>query len=183
MLSDHDLKALRKIERRLRAESSKLIRLFHSLEPRPATSRRKWARARMLVFAVAFTWLALVGPRVLNDAEIRAQKTPPLPRRSPPYDTTTRHTGPASDPGAAVVVSALDTHCLIDLSTSCVALSCNDNEQNVGTAVPAIEDPNTPRVIGPFRRLEGRDDPSAGITSQQSSTTTYRRFRRDWRTS
>lgn len=100
MLNDHDLKALRKIGRRLRAESPKLIRLVHSLEPRPATSRRKWARARMLVFAVAFTWLALAGPRVLNDAEIRARKTPPLPRRSPPYDTTTRHTGPAPDPDA-----------------------------------------------------------------------------------
>ncbi|MGH3969520.1 MAG: DUF3040 domain-containing protein [Mycobacterium sp.] len=183
MLSDHDLKALREIERRLRAESPELIRLFHSVEPRSATSRHKQARARVLVFAVAFTGLALVGPRVLNDAEIRAQKSPPLPRRSPPYATTTRRTGPVPDPGAAVVVPAVDTHWVIDLPTSCVTVSCNGNAQNAGTAVPAIEDPNTPRVIGPFRRLEGRDGPSAGITSQQSSTTTDRRLRRNWRTS
>lgn len=84
MLSDHDVKALDEIGRRLRAESPELIRLFHSGQPRPATSPRKHARARVLVFAVAFTGWALLGPRVLNDAEIRAQKSPPLPRRSCP---------------------------------------------------------------------------------------------------
>ena len=36
MLSDHELAALREIERRLRWESPELFRLFDSVEPQPA---------------------------------------------------------------------------------------------------------------------------------------------------
>jgi hypothetical protein len=41
MLSDHELEALRDIERRLRWDSPELARLFSSAEPPPAESRRK----------------------------------------------------------------------------------------------------------------------------------------------
>ena len=51
MLGDHELEALRDIERRLRWDSPELARLFSTVGALPAKSRRKRARARMLVAA------------------------------------------------------------------------------------------------------------------------------------
>ena len=80
MLSDDELQALREIERRLRWESPELVRLFNSQEPQPATNHRQRARARVLLAAAAITGLVQLGPRMLNEAEIRTQQRVPLPR-------------------------------------------------------------------------------------------------------
>ena len=87
MLSDDELQALREIERRLRWESPELVRLFNSQEPQPATNHRQRARARVLLAAAAITGLVQLGPRMLNEAEIRTQQRVPLPRTAP-ADTT-----------------------------------------------------------------------------------------------
>jgi hypothetical protein len=104
VLTDHELDALREIERRLRWESPELIRLFNSVEPQPAKPHRKQARTRVLVAATAFAGLTLLGPRMLNDAEVRAQQRPPLPRTAPPDTTITGRTRPASAVTAPVAV-------------------------------------------------------------------------------
>ena len=70
MLSDHELDALRDIERRLRWDSPELARLFSTVEPPPPRSRRKRARAKLLVAAAVFTGMALRGPRMLNEAAV-----------------------------------------------------------------------------------------------------------------
>ena len=93
--------ALRDIERRLRWESPELIRLFDSVEPQQAKNHRKRARTRVLMAAAALTGLALLGPRMLNEAEIRTQKRPPLPRTSPPDTTIAERADPVSGPAAA----------------------------------------------------------------------------------
>lgn len=98
MLSDDELGALREIERRLRWERPELARLFDSVEPPPAKSRRKRVRTRMLVAAVAFAGLALLGPRMLSEAEIKIQKSPPLPRTSPSVTNLARPKGTVSGP-------------------------------------------------------------------------------------
>jgi hypothetical protein len=104
VLTDHELDALREIERQLRWESPELIRLFNSVEPQPAKPHRKRARTRVLVAAGAFAGLTLLGPRMLNDAEVSAQQRPPLPRTAPPDPTLTGRAGPASAVTAAVAV-------------------------------------------------------------------------------
>ena len=93
MLSDHELDALRDIERRLRWDSPELARLFSTVEPPPPRSRRKRARAKLLVAAAVFTGMALRGPRMLTEAEVKTQKSPPLPRTSPPITTVARRKG------------------------------------------------------------------------------------------
>ncbi len=52
---------------------------------RPAAGgypNRLWARTRTLVAAAAVAGLALLGPRMLNDAEVSAQNSPLLPPRT-----------------------------------------------------------------------------------------------------
>jgi Protein of unknown function (DUF3040) len=71
VLSDDELEALHDIERRLGWDSPELAQQFNSVEPWPAKSRRKRARARMLMAAVAFAGFALLGPRMLSEAEIK----------------------------------------------------------------------------------------------------------------
>ena len=83
LLSDHELAALRDIERRLRWESPELFRLFDSVEPQEATDHRKRPRTRVLMAAAAVTGLALLGPRMLNESEVRPQRRAPLPRTAP----------------------------------------------------------------------------------------------------
>src|SRR5437588_341310 len=84
VLTDHELDALRGIERRLRWESPELIRLFNSVEPQPAKPHCKRARTRMLAATAVFAALTLLGPRMLNDEEVSAQQRRPLPRTAPP---------------------------------------------------------------------------------------------------
>ena len=109
MLSDHEFDALRDIERRLRWDTPELARLFSTVEPPPPKRRRKRARAKMLVAAAVFAGMALLGPRMLNEAEIKTQKTPPLPRTSPPVTTIARRKGalraPRSHPGLPSICS------------------------------------------------------------------------------
>ena len=114
MLSDHELDALRDIERRLRWDSPELARLFSTVEPPPPRSRRKRARAKLLVAAAVFTGMALRGPRMLNEAvEVAAEKNStlvlPFPvellrflERATPQAFDRRDTiaASASDPGA-----------------------------------------------------------------------------------
>jgi len=83
VLSDDELHALRDIERRLRWQSPELVRLFNRVEPQPATNHRPRARTRVLLAAAALTGLALLGPRVLNEAEVRTRRRRPLPRTAP----------------------------------------------------------------------------------------------------
>jgi hypothetical protein len=98
MLSDDELQALREIERRLRWESPELARLFNSDEPQPAKNDRQRARTRVLLAAAALMGLALLGPRMLNEAEVRTQKRAPLPLTAP-FDTAiARRTDPVSGP-------------------------------------------------------------------------------------
>jgi hypothetical protein len=99
MLSDDELHALRDIERRLRWNSPELARLFDSIEPQQATNHRKRARTRALLAAAALTGLTLLGPRLLNEAEVRTQRRRPLPRTAPAGSAITERANPVS--GAA----------------------------------------------------------------------------------
>jgi hypothetical protein len=83
MRSDDIPAATRDIMRRLGWDKTKLVHLFGNSEPRLATGRRKPARTRTLVAAVAFAGLVILGPRILSEREIKVKKTPPLPRTSP----------------------------------------------------------------------------------------------------
>jgi hypothetical protein len=78
MLSEDEIQALREIERRLRWHSPELVRLFESVEPQPESKHRQRARARVLLAAAAVTGVALLGPRMLNEAEVRTRR-----RRAP----------------------------------------------------------------------------------------------------
>ena len=70
MLSDHKFQALGEIERRLGWDSRESTRFFSTVEPPSTKSRRKRARARMLVAAAVFAGMVLIGPRMLTEAEI-----------------------------------------------------------------------------------------------------------------
>jgi Protein of unknown function (DUF3040) len=83
MLSDDDIQALHQIERRLRWHSAELVRLFHSVEPQPEAKHRQRARARALLAALAVTGVALLAPRMLNEAEVRTRRRQPLPLTAP----------------------------------------------------------------------------------------------------
>ena len=109
MLSDHELEAFREIERHLRWHSPGVTRLLDSIGSPPP--RRRPARTKMLVVAAALVWLGLLGPRVLNEAEVTAQKSPPPPRISPPDANAVHGSGPIARPGAALTAPVA----LIDL--------------------------------------------------------------------
>ena len=94
MLSDDELQALRDIERRLRWESPELVQLFNSVEPQPETNHRQRARTRVLLAAAALTGLTLLGPRMLNETEIRTQQRAPLPHTAAADTATARRTDP-----------------------------------------------------------------------------------------
>ena len=100
MLSDDELAALRDIERLLRWNSPELFRLFNSQEAQPATDHRKPARTRALIAAAAVTGMALLGPRMLNEAEVRTQRRRPLPRTAPVDSAITERADPVSGPAA-----------------------------------------------------------------------------------
>ncbi|MUL46364.1 hypothetical protein FZI85_08490 [Mycobacterium sp. CBMA293] len=55
--------------------------------------------------AAALTGLAILGLRMLNDAEIRTQRRPALPRNLPPNNTIDHRTGPAAGTATATTVS------------------------------------------------------------------------------
>lgn len=96
MLSDHELQALREIERRLRWQSPELVRLFNSDELHSVKNHRQRAKARVLLAAAALTGLTLIGPRMLNEAEVRTQQRAPLPRTAPSDTAIARRTEPIS---------------------------------------------------------------------------------------
>ena len=100
MLSDDELQALRDIERRLRWHSPELVQLFNSVEPQSETTHRQRARTKVLLAAAALTGIALLGPRMLNETEIRTQRRAPLPHTAPADNATARGTDPASGPAA-----------------------------------------------------------------------------------
>ena len=100
VLSDDELQALREIERRLRWESPELVRRFNSAEPQPATNHRQRAKTKVLLAAAALTGVALLGPRMLNEADVRTQRRAPLPRTAASDAATARRTGPVSGPAA-----------------------------------------------------------------------------------
>jgi hypothetical protein len=104
VLSDHELAALRDIERQLRWGSPELLRLFDGVEPQQAKDHLKRARARVLMAGAALMGLALLGPRLLDEAEVRTRRRRPLPRTAPADSTNTRRTGPASGTAAAATI-------------------------------------------------------------------------------
>lgn len=96
MLSDDELQALHDIERRLRWHSPELVQLFNSVEPQPETTRRQRAKTKVLLAAAALTGLTLLGPRMLNETEMRTQRRAPLP-----HTAAARHRHhPPDRPGA-----------------------------------------------------------------------------------
>jgi hypothetical protein len=101
MLSDDELAALRDIERRLRWTSPELVSLFNSVATAPAKDHPRRARTRVLLAAGALTGLALLGPRMLNDAEVRTQRRRPLPCTAPATNPIAGRTEPASGPDAS----------------------------------------------------------------------------------
>jgi Protein of unknown function (DUF3040) len=109
MLSDDEIQALREIERRLRWHSPELVRLFDSVEPQPEAKHRQRARARVLLAAAAVTGVALLGPRMLNEAEVRTQWRQPLPCTAPADSagTTDPVSGTAVSTGPVEVVDIL----------------------------------------------------------------------------
>jgi hypothetical protein len=104
VLSNRELAALRDIERQLRWESPELFRLFHSVQPQQAKDHPKRARARVLMAGAALMGLALLGPRVLDEAEVRTRRRRPLPRIAPADSTNTRRTSPASGTATAAII-------------------------------------------------------------------------------
>ena len=105
MLSDDELAALRDIERRLRWHSPELVHLFDSQEPQPEPKHRQRARTRALIAGAALTGLTLLGPRLLNEAEVRTQRRRPLPRTAPVDSAIAERADPVSGaaaPGAPV---------------------------------------------------------------------------------
>jgi hypothetical protein len=54
----------------------------------------------VLIAAAALTGLALLGPRMLNEAEVRTQRRRPLPRTAPADSAIARRTDPVSGPAA-----------------------------------------------------------------------------------
>lgn len=108
MLSDDELHALRDIERRLRWNNPDLIRLFDSAEPQQATNHRKRARTRALIAGAALTGLTLLGPRLLNEAEIRTQRRRPLPRTAPADSAIAERADPVSGAAPAGPVGVMD---------------------------------------------------------------------------
>ncbi len=109
MLSDDEIQALRDIERRLRWHSPELVRLFDSIDPQQATNHRQRARARVLLAAAAVTGAALLGPRMLNEAEVRTQRRQLLPctARADSAGPADPVSGTASSTGPVEVVDIL----------------------------------------------------------------------------
>jgi hypothetical protein len=108
MLSDDEIQALREIERRLRWNSQELVRLFDSVEPRQPNHRQR-ARVRVLLAAAAVTGVALLGPRMLNEAEVRNQRREPPPCIAPADSAGTADpvSGTAVSTGSVEVVDIL----------------------------------------------------------------------------
>lgn len=123
MLSDHKLEALGHIARRLRWDSPELTRFFSTVEMPPAKSRRKRARARMLVAAAVFAGMALLGPRMLTEAEVKTRKSPPLPRTSPPVTTAARRKSPFAS-STATVTSSVAVDLFLGPPTTIATASC-----------------------------------------------------------
>jgi hypothetical protein len=112
VLSDDELQALRDIERRLRWHSPRLVQLFNSVEPQPAANHRQRARTKVLLAAAALTGIALLGPRMLNETEIRTQRRAPLPHTAEADTATARRIDPVSGPAAPAGPVAVVDICL-----------------------------------------------------------------------
>jgi len=136
MLSDHELQALREIERRLRWTSPELVRLFDGVEPLPEENPRKRVRARVLVASAAFAGLALLGPRMLNEAETAAQRRPPLPQVSPSQATIASRGPTASEPATSVAAPVTVIDLSIGASTTQATATCQAHARDTDTSVP-----------------------------------------------
>jgi hypothetical protein len=98
MLDDDELQALREIGRRLRWESPELAQLFDDADVRPRIDHGLGTRARVLLGAAAVTGLALLGPRTLNEGEVRTRRRSPMPRTVSVGCTHPRRADAVSDP-------------------------------------------------------------------------------------
>jgi hypothetical protein len=105
VLSDDELQALRDIERQLRWHSPELVQFFNSAHPQPQTNPRQRARTRTLLAAVALTGMTLLGPRMLNETEVRTQKRAPLPHTAPAHTAAARRIDPVSGTAAGPVAN------------------------------------------------------------------------------
>ncbi len=124
VLSDRELHALRDIERRLWWQSPDVVGPFNSGQPGPAKDHRNRARAAFVAAAV-FAALALLGPRMLNEAEVSALKSSPLPWASPPDTTIAGRTDPVSWPATAVIAPVTAIDLVIAESTPVSTPSCH----------------------------------------------------------
>ena len=136
MLSDDEIQALREIERRLRWHSPELVRLFDSVEPQQATKYRQ--RASALLAAAAVTGLALLGPRMLNEAEVRTQRRQPLPRTALADSVIAGRADPVSGlaPAGAVPVNIAVVDLLLAPSTTHATPSRHGPYAEVGDGRP-----------------------------------------------
>ena len=166
MLSDDELQALREIERRLRWTSPELVRLFDGVEPLPEENRRNRARARMLVASAAFAGLALLGPRMLNEAETTAQRRPPLPQVSPSQASIASRGPTASEPATSVAAPVTVVDLSVGALTPQATATCQAHARDTDTAVPSTGEPTT-------RSVDWRDL-SLSIDSPQSPSSTDR---------
>lgn len=116
MLSDSELDALREIERRLRWSDPELVQLFDGEKSHTPKGRRKRGWAPAFAAAAAAAGLTLRGPRLLNDAEVDAQKTAPPARTSPRDSTGARRACPVPSAEAAVTAVPAGVDILIDVS-------------------------------------------------------------------
>jgi hypothetical protein len=142
MLSDHELQALRDIERRLRWTSPELIRLFDGMDLPSKENRRNGARIRPLLAAFAVAGLTLRGPRMLNEAEASAQQRPPLPRTPPPETNVARGTAP--DRAASVAAPTAVADLSIGALTPRATATCQARPRDADTAVPSTGRPARP---------------------------------------
>lgn len=104
MLTDHERETMHRIERGLRRENPKSAPLSRTVDSHPGRALRNRARVRVLVAAVALVGLAALSPRTLSEAEVRARRTPPLPRTTPSDIHVTRRPGRVCDAISAVTV-------------------------------------------------------------------------------
>ena len=140
MLSEDEIQALREIERRLRWHSPELVRLFDSVEPQPEAKHRQQARARALLAAAAVTGVALLGPRMLNEAEVRTQRRRPLPRTAPADSVIAGRADPVS--GTAVSTGPVEVvDILLAPSTTHATPSRHRPHAEVGDGRPLDRQP------------------------------------------
>ena len=120
-----ELHALREIERRLRWESPELVRLFNShgaaaRDESPSAGEDQSAAGRGRDHGIG-----LLGPRMLNEAEVRTQQRAPLPRTAVASTPTIRPPGRSLSSGPVAVTAPIEAvEIAVAPSTGCATPLC-----------------------------------------------------------